>query len=59
MLYQAGSYQVKKSGVEKVKKAIAEFVDYVKIHEPGSLMTPELVGGEAVFTDCEMIAGKR
>ena len=100
MLYQTGSYQVKKSGVEKVKKAITEFVDYVKISEPGSLMylawqqqsdptkfvhlfifadkaaqerhgkseavkkfesvyTPELVGGEVVFTDYELIAGKR
>ena len=100
MLYQTGSYQVKKSGVEKVKKAIAEFVDHVKANEPGSIMylawqqqsdptkfvhlfifadeaaqerhgkseavakfesvyTPELVGGEVVFTDYEMIAGKR
>jgi quinol monooxygenase YgiN len=100
MLFQTGSYQVKKSAVEKVKKAIAEFVAYVKTSEPGSLMylawqqktdptkfvhlfifedkaaqarhgkseavkrfesaySPELVGGEVVFTDYEMIAGKR
>jgi quinol monooxygenase YgiN len=100
MLYQSGAYQVKKSAVEKVKKAITEFVAYVKESEPGSLMylawqqktdptkfvhlfifadeaaqarhgqseavkrfesvySPELVGGEVVFTDYEMIDGKR
>ena len=99
-LFQTGAYQVKASGVTKVKKAIAEFVDYVKKHEAGSEMylawqqkddptkfihlfifkdetaqkrhgesaavrkfeaayTPELVSGEVVFTDYEMIAGKR
>jgi len=83
-----------------VKKAIAEFVGYVKASEPGSPMylawqqktdptrfvhlfifadeaaqarhgqsgavkrfesvySPELVGGEVIFTDYEMIAGKR
>ena len=99
-LFQTGAYQVKASGVNKVKKAIAEFVKYVQAHESGSEMylawqqkddptkfihlfifkdeaaqkrhgesdavrrfeeayTPELVGGEVVFTDYEMIAGKR
>jgi len=99
-LFQTGAYQVKPSGVDKVKKAIAEFVKYVQSHEKGSEMylawqqkddptkfihlfifkdeaaqkrhgesdavrrfeaayTPELVGGEVVFTDYEMIAGKR
>ena len=98
-LYQTGAYKVRASGVEKVKKAIAELVRYVKDNEPGTRMylawqqkddpttfvhlfifedsaaqerhgkseavarfeavyTPELVGGEVVFTDYEMIAGK-
>jgi quinol monooxygenase YgiN len=100
MLYQTGAYQVKKSGVERVKNAIAEFVKHVQANEPGSIMylawqqktdptkfvhlfifadeaaqerhgqseavrkfesvyTPELVDGSVVFTDYEMIAGKR
>ena len=99
-LYQSGGYQVRPSGVNKVKQAIKEFVAYVKANEPGthmylawqeaddptrflhlfifedaaaqtrhgqsdavkrfeSIYTPELVGGEVVFTDYEMIAGKR
>ena len=31
-------YQVRPSGVEKVKKAISEFVLYVKANEPGTKM---------------------
>lgn len=99
-IFQTGAYQVKSSGVEKVKQAIAEFVKYVQQHETGSEMylawqqqddptkfihlfifkdqaaqqrhgesdavrrfeaayTPELAGGEVVFTDYTMIAGKR
>ena len=99
-IFQSGAYQVRASGVEKVKAAIREFVDYVQASEPGSQMylawqhkddptrfihlfifkdeesqkrhgqseavarfeaayRPELVGGDVVFTDCEMIAGKR
>lgn len=99
-LYQTGGYRVKASGVEKVKKAIKEFVEYVRANEPGTQMylawqqeddptrflhlfifadaaaqklhgesdavrrfeavySPELVEGEVVFTDYEMIAGKR
>ena len=99
-IYQTGGYQVKPEAVEKVKKAIAEFVEYVKANEPGtemylawqeaenpakflhlfifkdaesakkhgesdavrkfeSVYSPELVGGEVVFTDYEMPAGKR
>ena len=99
-LYQTGAYKIRASGVEKVKKAIAEFVRYVQANEPGTKMylawqqkdepttfvhlfifedaaamerhgqseavrkfeeayTPELVGGPVVFTDYEMIAGKR
>lgn len=98
-LYQTGAYKIRASGVEKVKKAIEEFVRYVKENEPGTKMylawqqkdeparfvhlfifedaaaqerhgkseavrkfeaayTPELVDGEVVFTDYEMIAGK-
>ena len=98
-IYQTGGYQVKASAVEKVKKAIKEFVAYVQANEPGtrmylawqqqddptrflhlfifedeasqarhgesdavkrfeSIYSPELVGGEVVFTDYEMIAGK-
>ncbi|HLW51742.1 MAG TPA: antibiotic biosynthesis monooxygenase [Candidatus Angelobacter sp.] len=99
-IYQTGGYRVKASGVEKVKKAIKEFVAYVQANEPGTQMylawqqeddptvflhlfifadaaaqkrhgqseavkrfeavySPELAGGEVVFTDYEMIAGKR
>ena len=99
-LYQTGRYRVKPSAVDKVKKAIKEFVAYVQANEPGTHMylawqeeddptqflhlfifeneaaqkrhgesdavkrfeavySPELVGGEVVFTDYEMIAGKR
>src|SRR5215467_2930663 len=35
---QTAHYQVRASAVEKVKAAIAEFVDYVAKNEPGSKM---------------------
>ena len=35
---QTAHYQVKAAGVETVKAAIAEFVDYVKTNEPGTRM---------------------
>ena len=98
-IYQTGGYQVKASAVEKVKKAIKEFVAYVQANETGtrmylawqqqddptrflhlfifedeasqarhgesdavkrfeSIYSPELVGGDVVFTDYETIAGK-
>ena len=98
-IYESGAYRVKASGVEKVKKAIKEFVSYVQANEPGTEMylawqhkddptkfihlfrfkdadaqarhgqsdavkkfeaayRPELVEGDVVFTDYEMIAGK-
>jgi quinol monooxygenase YgiN len=37
-LYQTGGYQVKASGVNKVKQAIKEFVQYVQANEPGTRM---------------------
>lgn len=37
-IYQTAHYQVRASGVEKVKAAIAEFVDYVTANEPGTHM---------------------
>jgi len=37
-LYQTGGYQVKPSGVNKVKQAIKEFVAYVQANEPGTHM---------------------
>jgi quinol monooxygenase YgiN len=37
-IYQTARYQVKASAVEKVKAAVAEFVEYVAANEPGSLM---------------------
>jgi quinol monooxygenase YgiN len=99
-VYQTGSYEVRPGAVEKVKKAIDEFVRWVKANEPGTQMylawqekenpakfvhlfifadddaqarhgqsdavkkfesvySPELVGPEVIFTDYEMIAGKR
>jgi quinol monooxygenase YgiN len=38
MIYTIAEYQVRPSSVEKVKRAIAEFVDYVKQSEPGTRM---------------------
>jgi quinol monooxygenase YgiN len=35
-IYQTAHYQVNPSAVDKVKAAIAEFVDYVTQHEPGT-----------------------
>jgi quinol monooxygenase YgiN len=96
---QTGGYRVKPSAVDKVKKAIQEFVAYVEANEPGTQMylawqdtndptrflhlfifadeaaqaqhgesdavkrfesaySPELVGGEVVFTDYDFISGK-
>jgi quinol monooxygenase YgiN len=37
-IYTIAQYQVRASGVEKVKRAIEEFVPYVKAHEPGTRM---------------------
>jgi quinol monooxygenase YgiN len=37
-IYQSGAYEVKLEAVPKVKQAIAEFVEYVKAHEPGTEM---------------------
>jgi quinol monooxygenase YgiN len=37
-IFQSGAYKVKPEAVERVKKAIAEFVDYVKVNEPGTEM---------------------
>jgi quinol monooxygenase YgiN len=94
---QTATYQVKPDAVEKVKRAITEFVLYVRAHEPGtrmyiawqqqddptrfihlfifeddaamtthsesaavkrfeSIYSPELVGGDVVFTDFNMVA---
>ena len=37
-IYQTAHYQVKASAVDKVKAAIAEFVEYVAKNEPDSRM---------------------
>ena len=37
-IYETGGYRVKRSAVPKVKKAIKEFVEYVRRHEPGTQM---------------------
>jgi quinol monooxygenase YgiN len=37
-IYETGAYQVKPSAISKVKKAIDEFVRYVKANEPGTHM---------------------
>jgi quinol monooxygenase YgiN len=96
-IYQTATYQVKPQAVEKVKRAIAEFVRYVQANEPGTRMyvawqqqddptrfihlfifqdaaaqtihseseavrrfeavySPELVGGDVVFTDFNLVA---
>jgi quinol monooxygenase YgiN len=96
-IYQTATYRVKPQAVEKVKRAIIEFVQYVKANEPGarmyvawqqqddptrfihlfifedaaaqtrhseseavkrfeSIYSPELVGGDVVFTDHNLVA---
>ena len=35
-IYTIAEYQIRQSGVEKVKRAIEEFVRYVKANEPGT-----------------------
>src|SRR5580693_3670964 len=37
-IYTIAEYRVRQSGVEKVKRAIEEFVPYVKANEPGTRM---------------------
>src|ERR1700724_3824746 len=37
-IYQTGRYQLKASAVEKVKKAIKDFVPYIQENEPGTQM---------------------
>ena len=96
-IYQTATYQIKPQAVEKVKRAIEEFVQYVHASEPGtrmyvawqqqddptrfihlfifedsaaqtrhsesaavkrfeSIYSPELVGGDVVFTDFNLVA---
>jgi quinol monooxygenase YgiN len=35
-IYTIAQYRVKKSGVEKVKRAIEEFLPYIRAREPGT-----------------------
>lgn len=99
-IYQTATYQVRPEAVEKVKRAIEEFVQYVQANEPGTVMyvawqqqddptcfihlftfadgvaqtlhseseavkrfesiySPELVGGDVVFTDFKLIASNQ
>src|SRR5260370_9665740 len=37
-IYQTATYQVKPQAVDKVKRAIEEFVGYVRANEPGTRM---------------------
>jgi quinol monooxygenase YgiN len=96
-IYTIAQYQVNSQAIEKVKRAIEEFVRYVKVNEPGtqmyvawqqkdnptrfvhffifadeaalaahseseavkrfeSIYSPELVSGDVVFTDYELVA---
>jgi quinol monooxygenase YgiN len=96
-IYQTATYQVKPESVDKVKRAIEEFVQYVKTHESDtqmyvawqqkdnptrfihlfifkdsaaqtrhsesdavkrfeSIYAPELVGGDVVFTNYDLVA---
>lgn len=96
-IFQTATYRVKPAAIETVKRAIAEFVDYVRANEPGTLLyqawqrqsdpteflhlfifadaaaqqihsvsaevarfesiySPELVGGDVVFTDYDLVA---
>ena len=99
-IYQTATYQVKPQSVEKVKRAIEEFVRYVQANESGtqmytawqqqddptrfihlfifeddvaqtvhsesaavkkfeSIYSPELVGGDVVFTDFSQVASNQ
>lgn len=99
-IYTIAEYRVRKSGLEKVKRAIEEFVPYIRANEPGTRMylawqqkedpthfvhffifeneaahtaharseavkrfeaayRPELEGGDVVFTDYNLVAGKQ
>ena len=96
-IYQTATYQVNPQAVDKVRRAIEEFVRYVRANEPGtrmyvawqkkdapscfihlfifeneaaqtrhseseavkrfeSIYSPELVGGDVVFTDYDLVA---
>jgi quinol monooxygenase YgiN len=96
-IYQTATYQIKPNAIDKVKRAIEDFVQYVQANEPGTQMyvawqqqgdptrflhlfiftdsaaqaihseseavkrfeaiySPELVGGDVVFTDFDPIA---
>jgi quinol monooxygenase YgiN len=96
-IYQTATYRVRPAGVDRVKLAIEDFVDYVRANEPGTQLyqawqsqadetsflhlfifadeeaqrihsesaavarfeaayTPELVGGDVVFTDFDLVA---
>jgi quinol monooxygenase YgiN len=98
-IYESGAYQIKPSAIGRVKRAIEEFVEYLRKNESGtemylawqekeaperflhlfrfrdreaserhgeseavkkfeSVYRPDLVGGEVVFTEYEMVAGK-
>jgi hypothetical protein len=37
-IYQTGGYRVKASAVDKVKRAVKDFVHYVQENEPGTKM---------------------
>jgi hypothetical protein len=51
--YQSATYKVKQSATAKVKEAIQNFKKFESVY------SPELVGAPVVFTDFEMVAGKR
>jgi quinol monooxygenase YgiN len=96
-IYTIAQYQIRTAGVEKVKRAIEEFVRYVQANEPATRMyaawqqkddpthfvhffifddeaahtvhsrseavkrfeaayRPELIGGDVVFTDYQLVA---
>jgi quinol monooxygenase YgiN len=37
-IYQTAEYRVQQPAVETVRRAIADFVDYVRVNEPGTRM---------------------
>ncbi len=59
-IYQTAHYQIRPEAVDRVKRAIGEFVRYVTDNEPGSRLysawQQALTAGPVIFTDYHLVA---